>query len=259
MLRIKNKFELTNKVALVTGASKGIGASIARGFAELGAQVVICSRSQDSIDQVAKSIQDDGFKCEAIQCHVGRDEERQALIKTIIDKYGTIDILVNNVGTNPYFGPLDKMSPEVYQKTMQINLESAMVMSNLVYPYMKNEGGSIIHISSIEGIHPTAMMGAYNMSKSAMIMLGQNQAAEWGKDKIRVNVVCPGLVRTKLSAALFANDSILKGIENRIPLNRAAEPDEMAGLVCFLASEAASYMTGSVIVNDGGLLLSPLF
>ena len=182
------------------------------------------------------------------------------LVNKVISDYGRVDILVNNAGTNPYFGSLQDMTPEIYQKTLDINLNAALTLSNLVYPHMKSQGGgSIIHISSIEGIHPTAMMAAYNISKAGLIMLGQNQAVEWANDNIRVNIICPGLVRTKLSAALFANEQIEKKIIKKIPLNRAAEADEMAGMACFLASDAASYCTGSVMVNDGGILLAPLY
>jgi NAD(P)-dependent dehydrogenase (short-subunit alcohol dehydrogenase family) len=260
MDRIKNKFNLNGKVAIVTGSSKGIGEAMARGMAEFGAKVVLSSRKQEAVDTVAKSYVNDGLEAVAIECHVAKDEHRQHLINKTLELYGRIDILINNAGTNPYFGPIDQMNKEVYQKTIDINLNAAMELSKLVYPQLKSQGGgSIIHISSIEGIHASAMFAAYNISKAGLIMLGQNQAAEWGKDNIRVNVICPGLVRTKLSSALFANEDMTRKLEQKIPLQRAGEADEMAGLACFLASDASSYMTGSIIVNDGGILLAPLF
>ena len=176
-----------------------------------------------------------------------------------MDKFGRIDILINNAGTNPYFGPVDKMPLNLYQKTMDINLNSAISLSNLVYPIMKKHGGgSIIHISSIEGIHPSKMMTAYNISKASLIMLGKNQAIEWGKDNIRVNIICTGYVKTKLSAGLLENENSYKSFLKNVPLGRVSTPDEMAGLAIFLASDASSYMTGSSIVNDGGLLHAPL-
>ena len=257
---IKEKFNLDGKVAIVTGASKGIGEAMARGMAEFGAKVIVSSRKQAAVDDVAAAFQKEGLEATSIECHVGKKEQCEQLVQKTLDKYGRIDILINNAGTNPYFGPINKMSPEVYQKTMDINLNSAIILSNLVYPHMSAQGGgSIIHISSVEGLHATAMMSAYNISKAGLVMLGQNQATEWGPYNIRVNVICPGYVKTKLSAALLQLEPVKQGLANRVPLRRAGTTDEMAGLAVFLASDASSYMTGSVIVNDGGLLHAPLF
>ena len=151
------------------------------------------------------------------------------------------------------------MPLEAYQKTMDINLNGPMELSRKAYPHMKVlGGGSVIHISSIEGLHATAGFAAYNLSKAGLIMLAQNQAAEWGKDNIRVNVICPGLVKTKLSTALWSNEENLNQFKRNIPLGRMAMPDEMAGLAVFLMSDASSYMTGSVLVNDGGILHAPV-
>ncbi len=258
MNRIKPLFSLDGKVAIVTGASKGIGEAMARGLAEFGAKVVISSRKQDAVEAVAEQFKADGLEAVGIACHVARDEDCKNLIEKTVEKYGRIDILINNAGTNPYFGPIDQMPMAAYQKTMDINVNAAMNLSNLAYPHLKKNGGSIIHISSIEGLHPTAGFAAYNLSKASLVMLGQNQAAEWGKDNIRVNVICPGLVKTKLSTALWANEDIYNNAIKKIPLHRMAQPDEMAGLAVFLASGASSYCTGAVIVNDGGILHSPL-
>ena len=142
---------------------------------------------------------------------------------------------------------------------MDINVNACMTLANLCVPHMrKNNGGSVINISSIEGLHPTSGMAAYNLSKAALIMLTQNQAVEWGRDNIRANVICPGLVKTKLSTALWADEANLNRFKKKIPLQRMAQPDEMAGLAVFLASNASSYMTGSVLVNDGGILHAPV-
>jgi len=257
---IKEKFNLTDKVAIITGASKGIGEAMARGMAEFGATVVVSSRKQAAVDAVAEQFQAEGLLASGIECHVGKAEHRAALIEKVMEKYGRIDILINNAGTNPYFGPIHKMPETAYQKTMDININSAMALSNLVYPIMKAQGGgSIIHVSSIEAFHPSKMMTAYNISKAALKMLGQNQAVEWGADGIRVNTICPGYVRTKLSEALLSNEEVVKSFEKNCALGRYSTPDEMAGLAVFLASDASSYMTGSTIVNDGGLLHAPLF
>jgi NAD(P)-dependent dehydrogenase (short-subunit alcohol dehydrogenase family) len=260
MTRIKSRFDLTGKVAIVTGSSKGKVEAMVRGLAEFGAKVVVSSRKQEAVDAVAAELVKDGYDAVGIECHIAKEDHRKQLIDKTIEKYGRVDILINNAGTNPYYGPISEMSYEVYQKTMAVNLDAAMQLSNLVYPHMKSQGGgSIIHVSSIEGLHATELMAAYNVSKAGLIMLGKNQAAEWGRDNIRVNMICPGLVKTKLSAALFMDDDHTKKICRKIPLKRYAMPDEMAGLACFLASDAGSYCTGSVIVNDGGILLAPLF
>jgi NAD(P)-dependent dehydrogenase (short-subunit alcohol dehydrogenase family) len=258
MSRIKKLFDLSGKVAIVTGASKGIGEAMARGMAEHGASVVISSRKQEAVDEVAAEFKKDDLDAIGIACHVAREEDRNNLIEKTLEHYGRIDILINNAGTNPYFGPIQNMPTEAYQKTMDINLNAPMELSKLCYPEMKKQGaGSVIHISSIEGLHATAYFAAYNLSKAGLVMLAQNQAAEWGPDNIRVNVICPGLVKTKLSRALWDNPNHEKALKG-IPLRRMAMPDEMAGLAVFLASDASSYMTGSVLVNDGGILHAPI-
>ncbi|MEM9889167.1 MAG: SDR family NAD(P)-dependent oxidoreductase, partial [Bacteroidota bacterium] len=182
-MQIKPLFDLKDKVAVVTGASKGIGKSMSRGLAEFGAKVVVSSRKQDAVDAVAEEFKAEGLEAVGIACHVGKKEQRTALIEKTVEHYGKVDVLINNAATNPYFGPIDQMTEEIYQKTMQINLDAALFLSNLVYPIMKqNGGGSIIHISSIEGLHASAGFAAYNLSKAALVMLTKNQAAEWGSD-----------------------------------------------------------------------------
>lgn len=253
--RIQKLFNMSGKVAVITGSSKGIGESMARGMAEAGASVVISSRKQEAVDEVAEQYKADGLEATGIACHVAKKEDQENLINKTIEKYGRVDVLINNAGTNPYFGPVENMDPVAYQKTLDINMTAALTLSNLCYPHMKKQGGgSIIHISSVEGMHPSPNFAAYNISKAGLIMLGKNQAVEWGKDNIRVNVICPGFVKTKLSAALWQNESIHKTVVGNTPLNRMASPDEMAGLAVFLASDASSFCTGSVILNDGGVL-----
>lgn len=259
-LRILNRFRLDGKVAIVTGASKGIGEAMARGLAEFGAKVVVSSRKQEAVDAVARTFKKDGLEAIGIECHVGKVEHRRNLVKKTLDIYGSVDILINNAGTNPYYGNVENMPPAAYQKTMDINLNAAMELSRLVHPIMREKGGgSIIHVSSIEGLHATANFAAYNISKAALIMLGKNQAVEWGEYNIRVNVICPGFVKTKLSAMIWQNEQLYQKLVRNTPLHRMATPDEMAGLAVFLASDAASFCTGEVVVNDGGLLHAPLF
>ena len=254
---IKQKFELKGKVAIVTGSSKGIGLSIAKGLAENGAKVVISSRKQEVVETVAKEFNSAGLEAIGIACHIGDEAQRKALVTKTIEEYGRIDILVNNAAINPFYGPLETSGEEVFDKIMNVNVKAPWLLSNLVQPYMKENGsGSIINISSVEGIHPGFRLGLYSMTKSALIMLTKNQAKEWGRYGIRSNVVCPGLIKTKFSESLWSNEKLVAGYNQMVPLQRMAEPDEMAGLVMLLASDAGSYMTGGVYAADGGYLIS---
>jgi len=256
-MQIKQKFDLAEKVAIVTGSSKGIGLSIARGLAENGAKVVISSRKQETVDTIAEDFSKAGLESIGIACHIGHAEQREALVAKTIEKYGRIDILVNNAAINPFYGPLETAEEEVFDKIMHVNVKAPWLLSNSVLPYMKTNGsGSIINISSVEGIHPGFRLGLYSMTKSALIMLTKNQAKEWGKYNIRSNVVCPGLIKTKFSEALWSNEKLLDSYTGVVPLRRMAEPDEMAGVVMLLASDAGSYMTGGVYAADGGYLIS---
>lgn len=254
---IKSRFDLAGKVAIVTGSSKGIGLAIAQGLAENGAKVVISSRKQDAVDSVAKAFQAKGLNAIGIACHIGDTEQRKNLVEKTISEFGRIDILVNNAAINPFYGPLEATGEEVFDKIMDVNVKAPWLLSNLVQPHMKeNGGGSIINISSVEGVHPGFRLGLYSMSKSALIMLTKNQAKEWGKLGIRANVVCPGLIKTKFSQALWSDEKTLGMYTGTIPLKRMADPEEMAGLVMLLASDAGSYMTGGVYSADGGYLIS---
>lgn len=257
MGKINSKFDLKGKVAIITGSSKGIGLSIARGLAENGAKVVISSRKQDAVDAVAEDFSKDGLEAVGIACHIGDGEQRETLVTKTMAKYGRIDILVNNAAINPFYGPLETSNEEVFDKIMNVNVKAPWLLSNLVHPHMKEQGGgSIINISSVEGIHPGFGLGLYSITKSAMIMLTKNQAKEWGKSGIRSNAVCPGLIKTKFSQALWTNEKLVSHYTGVVPLKRVAEPDEMAGIVMLLASDAGSYMTGGVYAADGGYLIS---
>lgn len=255
--RISPLFQLNGKVAIVTGASKGIGEAIARGLAEFGAKVVISSRKQEAVDEVAASFQKDGLDAIGIACHVGDKEQLQNLVDKTIAHYGGIDILVNNAATNPIFGPINEADDDVFDKIMHVNVKAPWQLSNMVFESMQSRGGgSIIHISSVEGHKPGFGLGLYSVSKSALLMLTQNQAKEWGKAKIRVNAICPGLVKTKFSQALWKNEFLLNQLETHIPSGRIALPDEMAGLAVYLASDASSYCTGGIFNSDGGYLIA---
>ena len=249
----RNLFELAGKVAIVTGASKGIGLSIARGLAEYGAKVVISSRSQESLDLVAKELLVDGLKVFPFECHVGDENQRKELVKKTIDVHGRIDILINNAAINPVNNSIENMSSEVYDKMLNVNLKAAFDLSNLCFPYLKKDKqGAIVNIASVEGLKPSFGLGLYSITKAALIMLTQVQAKEWGKHGIRSNAICPGLIKTKFSSALWQNEKLKNQIEKHLPAGRVAEPIEMSGLAVYLSSSAASYTTGGIYTADGG-------
>ena len=255
--RVKNQFNLDGKVAIVTGASKGIGESIARGLAEYGAKVVVSSRKQDAVDAVAESFKKDGLEATGIACHVGYEDQLKNLVEETVKQYGGVDILINNAAINPVFGPMVEANSAMFDKIMNVNVKSCLLLGNLCHPIMeKRGGGSVINIASVEGMKPSFGLGIYSVSKAALIMLTKNQAKEWGGQGIRANAICPGLIQTKFSAALWKNDMILKQVETHLPSGRMAQPDEMAGLAVFLASEASAYCTGGVYTADGGHMIA---
>lgn len=249
-------FRLDGKVAIVTGASKGIGAAMARGLAEFGAKVIISSRKQEAVDEVANTFRTAGLEATGIACHVGDTDQLRQLVETTISTYGRIDIIINNAATNPIFCPLEEADAVVFDKIMNVNVRAPFLLSKFAYSHLKKQGGSIINISSVEGHKPSMGLGLYSTSKGALITLTQSQAKEWGKDGIRANVICPGLIKTKFSAALWQNEAILKHIEGQLPSARIGKPNEMAGLAVFLASDASSYCTGAVFTADGGYLIA---
>lgn len=251
------QFDLTGKVAIVTGSSKGIGKAIARGLAEQGAKVIISSRNQAACDEVADSFKADGLEAVSIACHVGDASQRNHLVNATIEQFGGVDILVNNAAINPTFAPLIQAQEETFDKIMNVNVKACMLLANLCFPSMKARGGgSIINIASVEGLKPSPFLGMYSVSKAALIMLSQSQAKEWGSFNIRSNALCPGLIQTKFSAALWKNEKILNQFINHLPTKRMAQPEEMIGLAVFLASEAASYCTGGVYTADGGYMVA---
>ena len=253
----KSLFNLNGKVAIITGASKGIGFSIAEALAEYGANVIVSSRSQEAVDEAANKIQKKGFESKGIACHVGDSEQRKELIQKTIKIYGGIDIFINNAAINPVHDSLEKMTEATYDKMMDVNLKSAFDFGNLCFSYLKEkQDGSIINIASVEGLKPTFGLGIYSISKAAMIMLTKVQAKEWGKYGIRSNAICPGLVQTKLSAGIWKNESILKKFEDQLPAQRMAQPIEISGLAVYLSSRAGSYSTGGVYTIDGGHMLT---
>lgn len=256
MKTTKHLFELDGKVALITGSSKGIGLALAEVLAEYGAKVVVSSRSQDSVDEVEKNLRAKGHTVMAQACHVGDSEQRKILVNKTIETYGGIDILINNAAINPVFKGLESMSEEIYDKMMNVNLKAAFDLSNLCFPYLKDsKGSSIINIASVEGLKPSFGLGLYGVTKAALIMLTQVQAKEWGKYGIRSNAICPGLIQTKFSSALWQNETIMKQVVKELPAGRMAQPQELTGLAVYLASDAGSYSTGGIYTVDGGHMI----
>jgi NAD(P)-dependent dehydrogenase (short-subunit alcohol dehydrogenase family) len=257
MKSIASKFNLHGKVAIVTGSSQGIGKSIARGLAEHGARVVVSSRKQEAVEAVAEEFRALGLEAVAIACHVGHPDQQEQLIQKTLEAFGRLDILVNNAAISPYYGPLEQTDEAAFDKIMEVNVKAPWMLANRALPHMKEQGGgSIINIASVEGLRPGFGLGLYSITKSALIMLTQNQAKEWGRYGVRANALCPGLIKTKFSEGLWSNEKIVAGYTRLTPLGRIAEPDEMAGAVVLLASDAGSYMTGGVYAADGGYLVS---
>ena len=251
----KELFDLSGKVALVTGASRGIGESIARLLAAYGAEVIVSSRKIDGCEAVAQSIRDNGGKATALVCHVGELAQIDATFAAIKQQFGRLDILVNNAAANPYFGHILDTDIGAYNKTVDVNIRGYFFMSTAAGKMMKERGGGVIlNTASVNGVSPGAMQGIYSITKAAVISMTKAFAKECGPLNIRVNALLPGLTETKFASALTSNDKILKTALKQIPLGRTAQPDEMAGTVLYLVSDASSYTTGSTVIVDGGYL-----
>ncbi|QIP14089.1 glucose 1-dehydrogenase [Spirosoma aureum] len=252
----KSLFDLTGKVAVITGASKGIGEDIARLYARFGAKVVVSSRKQAVLDELANDIKAQGGEATGIAAHVGDMDQLKQLVDNTIATYGGIDILVNNAASNPVFGPALECDGLAFDKIMQANVKAPFELSKLCYASMKARGGgSIIMMSSIAGHTPDPGLGIYSVSKASLNMLTKVLAKEWGPDGIRVNAICPGLIKTKFSQALWQNEQILDHFTKRIPIARMGTTDEISPLALFLASDASSYSTGSLFYADGGTVI----
>lgn len=246
-------FDLTGKVAVITGSSKGIGRAIAERMAEHGAKVVVSSRKQDACDVVTQAIIAKGGEAFTKTCNIGRKEELQALADAARDKFGGIDILVCNAAVNPYYGLSVNAPDEAYDRIMNYNVRSNFWLCNMVLPGMvARGGGSVIIVSSVGGLRGSTHLGIYAISKAADMQLVRNLAVEWGPRGIRANCIAPGLIRTDFARALWENPEILQRRNRETPLQRIGEPDDIAGAAIFLASRAGSFMTGQTIVIDGG-------
>jgi NAD(P)-dependent dehydrogenase (short-subunit alcohol dehydrogenase family) len=248
-------FSLNGKIALITGASRGIGESIAMTLSSNGAHCILVSRKQEDLEVVVGKIKANGGSAEAMACNMGYQDQITALVKSIEDKHGRLDILVNNAAANPYFGEMINAEEWAWDKTMAVNLKSPFFLTQAAARMMKTKGGgTVVNVASINGVRPALLQGIYSITKAGLICMTQAFAKELAAFNIRVNALLPGLTDTKFSGAITANDDIKNIVVSQIPLQRMAQPDEMAGAVLFLVSDASSYTTGSCITVDGGIL-----
>ncbi len=251
--------QLTNKVAIITGASRGIGEAIAATYAQAGAAVVLTSRKMENVGPVAEAIRAAGGRAIAIAAHAGDQAAAEAVVQAALAEFGRVDILVNNAAANPHFGPILTAEASHWDKIFEVNVKGYFFMIKAAAPLMQTQGGGkIINMASIAGINPGPLMGVYSVSKAAVIMLTKALAAELASANIQVNAIAPGFIKTRFSAALWTNPSLSAGIERLTPAGRIAEPDELTGAALYLASDASSFTTGSVLVVDGGITLGAL-
>ncbi len=247
---------LEGKVAIITGASKGIGEGIAWAYTREGARVVLSSRKPDELEQVASQIRSEGGEALALAAHMGEADQVRALVEQTVERWGSVDIAVNNAATNPHFGPLLTADEGQVDKIIDVNLKGYFRLCKQVEPIMRAKGGGkILNVASIAGLRPAMNMGVYSISKAGVIMLTQVLARELGSVNIQVNALAPGLIRTKFSRALWENASLVEMVEASTPSGRLGEVADVVGAAVFLASAAADYITGEVIVIDGGTSL----
>ena len=247
-------FSLAGKVAIVTGGSRGIGRSIAIALAEAGADVVVAARKPESLEESVAAVRATGRKGVAIPTNVRDMDALQNLVNETKAQLGRVDILVNNAATNPVFGPIANVDERAWDTVMNTNVKSAFFLSKMAREAMleHGQGGAVINVSSTGGFRASGGLGAYSVSKAAIIMLTQVCAKEWGPDGIRVNCIAPGLIKTEFSRALWENEERRKMSTAQSPLRRIGEADEMAGAVVYFASDASSFTTGQTLILDGG-------
>lgn len=256
---MNNPFDLSGKVAIVTGASRGIGQSIATTLVEAGAKVVIASRKQEALDEVAAEITEKGGEVLAIAAHSGQKATLETLVDKTVEAFGKVDILVNNAATNPHFGQILDAEDSLWTKTIEVNLMGPVWLCQRVVPIMRETGGGkIINVASVVGLSPGHFQGIYSATKAALISLTKTLAMELGSDNIQVNAIAPGLIQTKFAQVIWQNDSVRQQVEMNTPLGRIGQPEDIAGMAWWLASSASNFATGEVFVVDGGLTLGSL-
>ena len=249
-------FDLTDRVALVTGASRGIGRAIAEAYAQAGASVVLSSRTQSDLDAVAEDIEAEGGSALPVAAHTGDLEAVAGVVDAATDAFGGIDIVVNNAATNPHFGPILTAEESHFEKTFDVNVTGYWRTVKACLPSMQERGsGKVINVASVAGEQPMAGMGVYSASKAAVLMLTQTLAGELGGHNVQVNAIVPGFVKTAFSKAIWGNEDLQKAVLAQTPQHRMATPDELTGLAVYLASSASDFVTGSTFRIDGGLLV----
>ena len=257
MSNSKSYFRLDGKVAIVTGASRGIGKSIAMAYARYGAKVIVLSRKFDACEKVVREISSVGGEAIATEANISDKTSLEELVRFSVATYGGIDILVCNAASNPFYGELKDIPDEAFEKILKNNILSNHWLSALASPHMiKRNGGSILIVSSIAGLKGTPGLGAYAVSKAADMQLIRNLAIELGDKKIKVNGIAPGLIKTDFAKALWEDSKIRDHYEQKTALKRLGDPDDIAGIALFLASEASAYITGQTIVADGGITIT---
>jgi NAD(P)-dependent dehydrogenase (short-subunit alcohol dehydrogenase family) len=250
----KSLFDLKGKVALITGSTRGIGKSIAEELARAGCKVAVSSRKAEACDAVRAEFEKQGFEVLAQPCNVSRKEDLQALYDKTVATWGRVDIAVANAAANPYYGPLAQIPEDAFDKVFHNNVKSVLWLAGIALPAMAGRGGgSFITVGSIGGLRASTVLGAYAISKAADHHLVRCLAAEWGPKNVRVNAIAPGLIRTDFAKALWEDDKRRTEREAQTPLRRLGEPRDIGGIAVFLASDAAAFITGQVIVADGGV------
>ena len=248
-------FDLTGRVALVTGGSRGIGRAIALLLARHGAAVAVASRKRESCETVAAEIRAAGGRAAAHECHIGEPAQIAETFLALDAEHGRVDILVNNAATNPYYGPAIDMDLAAWQKTVDVNVRGYFWASIEAARRMRRNGrGAIVNVASVNAFRPMDGQACYSLTKAAIVNMTQGLAKEWARDGIRVNALVPGIVETRFAAAMHENERLRAAIERQVPMGRVAQPEEMAGAVLYLTSDAASYTTGSCLTADGGWL-----
>ncbi len=251
---MSNPFDLQGKVAIVTGASRGIGRQIAEDYARAGAKVALASRRQESLDAAAGEIRAAGGEAIGIAAHNGDKAALEALVDATVKEYGRLDILVNNAATNPHYGPLLEADDSYWSKTLEVNLMGNVWLTRAAVPLMRaGGGGKIINVASIVGLRPGRNQGIYSITKAAVISLTKSLAAELGADQIQVNAIAPGLIQTRFAQALWSNPGLLAEVLEKTPAGRIGQPGDISGIALYLASAASDFTTGAVFLLDGGV------
>lgn len=247
-------FNLEGRTAVITGASRGIGFACAEKLAQYGAQCILVSRKLEGLEKAAEKIRESGGKAAAMACHTGHPEQIKEMYEQIIAQYGSLDILVNNAATNPHFGEMLTADEGVWDKTLDVNVKGPFFMIKHAVPLMKDKG-TIVNVASVNAVSPGIFQGVYSATKAALVNMTQTLSRELAPKGIRVNTLLPGLTNTRFASAIISSDEISQMAVSQIPMGRYAEPEEMAGAVLYLVSDAASFTTGASLVCDGGMLV----